>query len=53
MVSHEINMVYRYANQILCLNKDLICNGIPKVAITNEVLTKLYGNEVSFREHKH
>jgi zinc transport system ATP-binding protein len=53
MVSHEINMVFKYASQILCLNKDLICNGIPKDTITNEVLKKLYGNEVSFREHKH
>ncbi len=53
MVSHEINMVYKFATQIVCLNRDLVCMGTPKEAITKEVLKKLYGKEVSFREHKH
>lgn len=53
MVSHEINMVYRFATQIICLNRDLVCMGMPKETITREVLKKLYGKEVDFREHKH
>jgi zinc transport system ATP-binding protein len=53
LVSHEINMVYKFADQIICLNRDLICFGKPKDAITKEVLEKLYGQDVRFQEHKH
>lgn len=53
LVSHEINMVYKFADQIICLNRDLICFGKPKDTITKEVLEKLYGPEVRFQEHKH
>jgi len=53
LVSHEINMVYRFADQIICLNRDLICFGKPKEAITKEVLEKLYGKDVRFQEHRH
>lgn len=53
LVSHEINMVYKFADQIVCLNRDLICFGKPKKAITKEVLEKLYGKDVRFQEHKH
>ncbi len=53
MISHEINMVYRFANKILCLNRDLVCQGTPKTALTAKVLKKLYGEEMDFREHHH
>jgi len=47
LVSHEINIVCKYATNILCLNKNKICYGPPHEAITPEVLNKLYG------VHKH
>jgi ABC-type Mn2+/Zn2+ transport system ATPase subunit len=53
LVSHEINMVYRFADQIICLNRDLICFGKPKEAVTKEVLERLYGKDVRFQEHRH
>ena len=53
LVSHEINMVYKFADQIICLNRDLICFGKPKEAITKEVLEKLYGQEIHFKPHGH
>lgn len=53
LISHEINMVYKFADQIVCLNRDLICFGKPKDTITKEVLEKLYGQEIRFQEHKH
>ena len=53
LISHEINMVYRFANQIICLNRDLICYGKPGDVMTKEVLEKLYGKDVRFQEHKH
>lgn len=53
LISHEVNMVYTFATQILCLNRDLVCNGRPKEAITQEVLDKLYGKSIAFRPHQH
>ncbi len=51
MVSHEINVVYDIANTVICLNKDLVCNGEPKTVLTQEALTKLYGTTVQHHVH--
>jgi len=53
LISHEINMVYSLADQIICLNRDLICNGPPRQALTKDVMEQLYGSEVSLRGHEH
>jgi len=53
MISHEISMVYTFATQVLCLNKDLYCKGIPKEVITNKILKKLYGENFELRQHSH
>ncbi len=53
LISHEVQMVYKFATQILCLNKDLVCNGRPREAITKEVLEKLYGKNIEFQPHEH
>ncbi len=53
LISHEINMVYKFATQVVCLNKDLICFGETKEAITQQVMKKLYGENMEFRAHKH
>lgn len=53
MVSHEINMVFAFAGQVLCLNRDLICFGKTKEAMTEEVMEKLYGKDVKLRTHRH
>ena len=53
LISHEINMVYRFADQIICLNRDLVCFGRPSDAVTQSMLEKLYGKEIRFQEHKH
>lgn len=53
LISHEINMVYDLADQILCLNRDLVCNGPPKQVLTKEVMDKLYGPDINLRQHNH
>lgn len=52
-ISHEINMVYKFATNIICVNKDLVCFGKPKEAVTKKILNKLYGENISFRQHSH
>ncbi len=53
LISHELNMVYKFATQVVCLNRDLICFGVTKEAITDEVMKKLYGENMEIRQHKH
>jgi len=53
LISHEINMVYRYADTIICLNRDLICYGKPSDVVTQDVLERLYGKDVHFKGHEH
>jgi zinc transport system ATP-binding protein len=43
LVSHELSIVYHYATQVLCLNKEKLCFGHPEEALTTEILKKLYG----------
>ena len=53
LISHEIHMVYQFADRIICLNRNLICYGKPEESITKEVLEKLYGKDMRFQPHKH
>ncbi|OGF31496.1 hypothetical protein A2223_03265 [Candidatus Falkowbacteria bacterium RIFOXYA2_FULL_35_8] len=43
IVSHELNIVNKYANKVICLNKKMICFGSPESVITPANLKKLYG----------
>ncbi len=51
IVSHDLNIIYRYANQVLCLNHSMTCYGTPKDILTNETLSQLYGNHTYFHHH--
>lgn len=51
LVTHDLSVVYKFSNYVICLNKCPVCQGIPKEVLTNEALQKLYGEEVKFYEH--
>lgn len=53
LVSHELDVVMHYANQVLCLNKKLLCAGIPRKVLTNEILERMYGTPVGHYTHNH
>jgi zinc transport system ATP-binding protein len=53
LISHEVNMVSTTSTKVVCLNKDLVCCGEPRHAITPETLEKLYGEDFELRQHKH
>ncbi len=53
IVSHELQIVMNYATQVLCLNKKLLCSGVPEKALTNEILQQMYGGEVGHFRHDH
>lgn len=52
LISHDLNIVYRYAQRVLCLNKCVVCQGPPIEALSPEALATLYG-EASFYHHEH
>jgi len=50
LISHDLNIVYRYAQSVLCLNKQMVCFGSPADVLIPEELAKLYG-EGGFYHH--
>lgn len=50
-ISHELEVMYKYANNVLCLNKEKICYGLPRKVIDKKSLEKLYGEEVNIYHH--
>lgn len=52
LVSHELNIVNRYATKVLCVNRMLTCQGTPEEALTPQELKKLFG-EPTFYHHLH
>lgn len=51
LISHDLNVVYQYANNVLCLNKRMICFGEPAVVLDPKSLAQLYGGEAKFYHH--
>lgn len=53
LISHDLNIVYKYANNVLCINKEMVCFGIPNEVLDPAALVNLYGGEASFYKHGH
>lgn len=51
LVTHDLSVVYKFSNYVICLNKISLCQGIPKNILTPAKLAKLYGEQVSFYSH--
>jgi zinc transport system ATP-binding protein len=52
-VTHELSIVYSLADRIICLNKRLLCSGVPREALTPERIADLYSGQVKFYQHRH
>lgn len=52
-ISHDLDMVSRYCDQILCLNQKLVCSGRPELALSAENLLATYGPGFSRYRHQH
>lgn len=51
LISHDLNVVYKYANSVLCINKEMVCHGAPALVLDPESLARLYGGEAGFFKH--
>jgi len=43
LISHDLNVVYRFADDVLCLNRKLVCSGKPAEMLTDDVIKSVYG----------
>lgn len=53
LVTHDLNIVWEYANNVLCLNKKILCYGKPREVLTPEELEEIYGAGIKFYKHTH
>lgn len=52
-ISHDLSVVYRYADCVLCLGHQQTFIGAPREILTPEILQKVYGMPVSYHVHEH
>ena len=53
LVTHDLSIVSRQATNVLCFNKKMLCYGPPQEIINSQNLSQLFGEEISFYQHKH
>ena len=56
MVSHDLQLVMRSTDKVLCINQHLCCEGQPKTVIENPIYAKIFGEaaqELALYEHHH
>ena len=52
-ISHDLDMVRRHCDRVLCLNRTLLCQGTPEVALSPDNLSAAYGSEFVRYRHPH
>jgi zinc/manganese transport system ATP-binding protein len=52
-VSHDIDMVNRHCDRVICLNQTLVCSGHPEIALSPQNLLATYGPGFSRYQHNH
>ena len=53
LVTHDLSIVYKLADKVICLNKKVLCQGSPVKVLTPQYLSQLYGGEIKFYQHQH
>lgn len=43
IISHELDVVFNDADQVLCINRRMLCRGKPKETLTEAVMAEMYG----------
>ncbi len=51
LISHELQIVDRYATKVICLNKNKVCYGAPREVLINKNLSELFGGDISLYHH--
>ncbi len=51
LISHEFEVVYKYTDKVLCLNKKMLCFGLPEEALSEKSLATLYKDAAHYHHH--
>lgn len=52
-ISHDLDMVKKQCDRVLCLNRTLLCQGTPETTLSTENLTAAYGSAFARYHHNH
>ncbi len=52
LISHELSLVYRFAETVLCLSRDHPCFGPPDEVLTPERIESVYGAPLRYHHHQ-
>lgn len=52
-ISHNLDRVRHYCDRVLCLNRQLLCEGLPDIMLTRDNLARAYGLEGVRYHHFH
>lgn len=52
-ISHDLDMVRRSCDRVLCLNRSLLCQGVPDSVLSADNLSRAYGSEFVRYRHSH
>lgn len=53
LITHDLNVVYKYSTDVLCISKDNICHNKPQEVLLPEMLEKIYHKPIKYYQHKH
>lgn len=53
LVTHDLNIVYKYSSKVLCVSKKNVCHASPEEVLLPEILEELYDMPIKFYKHKH
>jgi ABC-type Mn2+/Zn2+ transport system ATPase subunit len=51
MVSHELAVVSKLVDNVICLNKRMLCFGAPKSALRTEIINQVFGEHIQLYDH--
>ena len=52
-ISHDLDMVRKHCDRVICLNRRLLCEGVPETALAPENLSATYGSGFVRYQHAH
>jgi zinc transport system ATP-binding protein len=52
-ISHDLDMVRKHCDRVLCINRTLRCQGTPEVVLSDDSLSTLYGTDFVRYKHSH
>jgi zinc transport system ATP-binding protein len=53
LVSHDLSVVTRHADRVICLDRRIVCQGATTEVLTAENLAAMYGSEARLFRHGH